>query len=212
MSGWVFRLASGGVDEPCNSAAAAPQIDLRAGDVISYSAGSTQGGLLNYRKLRPRPGLFGAAVARWPELGEGLDGRTPMLINAYPAALGAMNAGITVDTYVSPRIVSRALELSARAQNPAVLCAQPLFMADALLKHVVAERPLPDTVLLFMGGYVTPRLSNVMLETRPRGWAGSRAGRHRVRTRPRARKTHTGPTEFTSAAAKPACSTGASTH
>lgn len=141
---------------PHEGSEASPELDLAPGDVLSYSAGSTQHGPLGFRKLRQRPGLFGAAVKRWPELGEAVGGRTLMFINAYPAAVGAMSSGITVDTYLSPRVMSRALQLGALAKQPVALCAQPLFLADALLAHVRAERALPDTLVVLVGGYVMP--------------------------------------------------------
>ncbi|MCX4246786.1 hypothetical protein [Paraliomyxa miuraensis] len=136
---------------------------LEPGDVLSYSAGSTQMGPLGYRKVRQRPGLLGAAVARWPELGELVAARPPMIINAYPASIGAVSSGIAVDTYLSPRVMSRALQLAKLANHPAALCAQPLFLADALLQHVRADRALPDPLLLMVGGYVMPRSLERML-------------------------------------------------
>lgn len=140
-----------------------PTVDLEAGDVISYSAGSTQSGPMGFRKLRPRPGLLGAAIARWPELGEALGDRTPMLINAYPAAVGAMTGGISVDTYLSPRVMTRALQLGAMIDAPTIVCGQPLLLASALLAHVEAERALPRTLMLMVGGYDTPRSLERML-------------------------------------------------
>src|SRR5689334_19587852 len=127
------------------------------GDVLSYSAGSTQTGPEGFRTLRARPRLLQAALARWPDLAAPFGERTPMFINAYPASIGMITTGIAVDTYLSPRVMSRALALAAAAEKPAILCAQPLLLADALLAHVRAERALPDTLLLVMGGYATPR-------------------------------------------------------
>ena len=50
--------------------------DLAPGDVLSYSAGSTQTGPEGYRKLRARPGLLQAALKRWPDLAAPLGERT----------------------------------------------------------------------------------------------------------------------------------------
>ncbi|MCA9710438.1 MAG: hypothetical protein KDK70_31650, partial [Myxococcales bacterium] len=86
-------------------------VSLEPGDVLAYSAGSTQCGPLGFRKLQPRPGLLGAAARRWPELAEALGGRTLVFINGYPASVGAIGAGVTIDTYLSPRVLSRALQL-----------------------------------------------------------------------------------------------------
>lgn len=137
--------------------------DLAPGDVLSYSAGSIQTGPEGYRKLRPRPGLLQTALKRWPDLAALLAGRTPMFINAYPASIGTITTGITVDTYLSPRVLSRALQLAAATSKPVILCGQPLFLADALLAHVRAEHPLPDTLLLLACGYPTPRSLERML-------------------------------------------------
>ena len=138
---------------------------LEAGDVLSYSAGSTQTGPHGFRKLRARPGLLDSAIRRWPELGEAISGRMPLFINAYPASVGTISSGISVDTYLSPRVMSRALQLGAVADKPVIICGQSLFLADALLAHVTAERTLPDTMLVLVGGYVTPHsLENMMRE------------------------------------------------
>jgi hypothetical protein len=137
--------------------------DLAPGDVLSYSAGSPQTGPEGYRKLRPRPGLLQGAMKRWPDLAALLAPRTPMFINAYPGSIGTITTGISVDTYLSPRVLSRALQLAAAADKPVILCGQPLFLADALLAHVRAELALPDTLLLLVCGYPTPRSLERML-------------------------------------------------
>lgn len=160
----------GSADPPSGVGAS---LGLAPGDVLSYSAGSTQHGPLGYRTLRPRPGLLAAAMARWPELGDAIGARVPLFINAYPAAVGVVSSGISVDTYLSPRVTSRALQLGALGGHPAILCAQPLLLAEVLLRHLGAERPLPDTLLLVVGGYVMPRSLERMLRVR----LGGRVGR-----------------------------------
>jgi len=47
-----------------------------------------------------------------------------------------------------------------------ILAGQPLFLADALLRHIDAERPLPETLLLWVGGYVMARSLERMLTAR----------------------------------------------
>jgi hypothetical protein len=138
-------------------------VSLNPGDVLSYSAGSTQTGPEGFRKLRNRSGLLEASMRRWPELGEAIAGRTVMFINAYPAAVGVSCTGITVDTYLSPRVMTRALQLGALAGKPVIVCAQPLFLADVLLAHTAAGHPLPDTLLFLVGGYSMPRSLERML-------------------------------------------------
>lgn len=131
--------------------------DLQGGDVLSYSAGSTQTGPDGYRKLRPRTSLLEITGRRWPDLVEALGERPVLFINAYPAMGGPLANGIFVDTYLSPRVLSRALQLGKAAGHPVILLGQPLFLADALLRHVAAERALPETLMIWAGGYVMHR-------------------------------------------------------
>ena len=142
-----------------------PLHDLHAQDVLSYSAGSTQTGPSGYRKLKPRKSLLDAAGSRWPDLLEALGERTIMFINAYPATVGVFSAGITIDTYLSPRVLTRALQLGKVAGHPVILLGQPLFLADALLAHVKAGHLLPDTLMLWVGGYTMPRSLEQMLNS-----------------------------------------------
>lgn len=131
--------------------------DLYPGDVLSYSAGSTQTGPDGFRKVRGGGNLLAPAARLFPELMSVLAGPPALLINAYPATTGTYAPGITVDSYMSPRIVSRALQLGAVEQRPVILAAQPLFAADALLRHIAAGFQLPASMLLCVGGYVLPR-------------------------------------------------------
>jgi len=108
--------------------------------------------------------MLGAAGDRWPELNEALGDRTVLFINAYPATLGRFTAGITVDTYLSPRVLTRALKLGKAAGHPVILVAQPLFLIDVLMWHLAAGHPLPETLIVQVGGYVFPRSLEKMLE------------------------------------------------
>lgn len=137
--------------------------DLAAGDILSYSAGSTQIGPDGFRKVVPRPGMLAAALERWPDLGAPLAERAPIYINAYPASTGIVRMAVTVDTYLSPRVLSRALQLAAVTDRPVILAGQSLFLADALLGHVAAGLALPRAVLLGVGGYETPRALEEMI-------------------------------------------------
>jgi hypothetical protein len=130
--------------------------NLKAGDVLSYSAGKTQTGPGGFRKLRAQGNLLLAAGQRWPHLIEGLEGRTPLIVNAYPATLGAYPFAISVDSYLSARVASRALQLGHVEDLPVILAGQPLFVADVLARHVDASFPLPRTLLLAVGGYPLP--------------------------------------------------------
>lgn len=132
---------------------------LQRGDVLSYSAGSTSEGPDGYRIVAdadgPRPSALLATLAtRWPAIGALLGGPAPPLfVNAYPANVGRFAAGVVVDTYLSPKTGSRALQLAAREGLPVVLMAQPLFAAELLQYHLRAGRPLPRAMLVGVGGY-----------------------------------------------------------
>ena len=135
----------------------------RPGDVLSYSAGSTQTGPFGFRRLKNRGGLLAATLQRWPDLGAELGSETPLFLNAYPAALGAFQGGISVDTYLSPRVLSRALQLGRLGDHPTILVAQPLFLADVLLSHLEKGFPLPRKLMLWTGGYPLPPTLGRML-------------------------------------------------
>ena len=138
--------------------------DLVPGDVLSYSSGSTQTGPEGFRKLVPgRRSMLDAAAGRWPELLDVLGERPVLFLNAYPAAIGAFTPGITVDTYLSPRVFSRALQLGRAADHPVILLGQPLFLADALLRHVAGGWSFPKVLMIWCGGYVMPRSLERML-------------------------------------------------
>jgi len=83
-----------------------------------------------------------------------------MFINAYPASIGMSTAGISVDTYLSPRVMSRALQLAAVGPHAGDPLRAAAVLADALLAHVRTERALPDTLLLLVGGYPMPARSS----------------------------------------------------
>jgi hypothetical protein len=55
---------------------------LVPGDILSYSAGSTQTGPEGFRKLASRTNIMAAVGARWPDVPEALGQGTVLLINA----------------------------------------------------------------------------------------------------------------------------------
>jgi hypothetical protein len=130
---------------------------LTAGDLLSYSAGSTQTGPDGFRKVN-RGGLSLTAIVRanWPHLLAPFGNRTPLVINAYPATIGFPTDGVMVDCYLSPRTASRALQLAAREDMPVILMCQSLFLAELLFRHVAQNLPLPNAVMAIAGGYCTP--------------------------------------------------------
>ena len=134
--------------------------NLRPGDILSYSAGSTQTGPDGYRFAR-RDGagrgvnLVAAVHSRWADL-EILACSPLMFINTYPAYIGDFKQGVQVDTYLSPRTADRALALAAREELTAIVLGQPLFTAEVLLGERNWSRPLPANVILWVGGYALP--------------------------------------------------------
>src|SRR5947209_2539678 len=143
--------------------------ELRPGDVLSYSAGSTRTTPDGYRWVRrsgatPAPNMLLAVAARWPEMVERLQDRPPLIINSYPATLGEFAFGIAIDTYLSPRTASRALWLAQQEGLTAVLLGQPLFAAELLFGHRRSGAPWPAEVILTTGGYVMPATLEQALE------------------------------------------------
>jgi hypothetical protein len=86
-----------------------------------------------------------------------------MVLNAYPAALGNFDYAIYVDTYLSPNVASRALQLAAREDRVVFLLGQPLFVAELLIRHVQAAYALPRVIIAAMGGYLCPLSLEVTL-------------------------------------------------
>lgn len=131
---------------------------LSAGDLLSYSAGSTQTGPDGFRKVN-RSGLSLTAVVKshWPQLLQPFRERTPVVVNAYPATIGFPTDGVLVDCYLSTRTASRALQLAAREDMPAMLMCQSLFLAELLFRHAANGLRFPDAVIAIAGGYCTPR-------------------------------------------------------
>ncbi|MEM9493957.1 MAG: hypothetical protein AAGC55_32720 [Myxococcota bacterium] len=140
-------------------------VELNPGDVLSYSAGSTQISPMGFRKVQPRGGMMTGLARRWPDIVAALGSRPVLFINSYPATIGRLPTVITVDTYLNPRMLSRALQLGRVADHPVILTAQPLFIADALLGHIAAELALPATLMLWLGGYAMPESLERMLHT-----------------------------------------------
>jgi hypothetical protein len=132
-------------------------IKLSRGDVLSYSSGTASRDPYGFRVARPGGDLLELLRGRWPELLRDFGERLPLVINAYPAGLGSFASAVFVDSYLSHATASRALELASREGMPVVLLGQPLFVADLLLVHTSRQLPLPDALLLGLGGYTTPR-------------------------------------------------------
>ena len=129
---------------------------LAAGDILSYSSGSSQSGPWGFRRLREGRKLLEPCAARWPHLIEALGQAAPLVINAYPASLGRFDFGISVDSYLNPKTVSRSLQLAAVEHRSAILIAQPLFLGELIERHLRAGFALPSQMIFAIGGYPLP--------------------------------------------------------
>ena len=131
---------------------------LRAGDILSYSAGSTQTGPDGFRQInRAGLALTGIVKAHWPERLQAFGERLPLVINAYPAMVAIPSDGVLIDCYMSVKTASRALQLAAREGMPAMVLSQPLFLGQMLMHHLEQALPLPDAMIAVVGGYWMPQ-------------------------------------------------------
>ncbi len=137
------------------------------GDMLSYSAGSTQTGPDGFRKVN-RAGLplLGVLRALFPTLYAPFGSRLPLVLNAYPASVGFPTDGVLVDCYLSFRTASRALQLAAREGLPVLILGQSLFIAELLRRHRAQGFAWPDALIALVGGYYTP----LSLERAMQGW------------------------------------------
>ena len=146
---------------------------LMAGDILSYSAGTTQRGPDGFRFLR-RAGvrvgadMLGAVAGRWPDLIEWLGDEPPLVLNGYPAATGDFSFGIQVDCYLSVPVALRALRLARRERLTVIVLAQPLWVAELLVQARAAGDAMPANLILALGGYPLPR----SLERAYERWCG----------------------------------------
>lgn len=141
-------------------------IQLAAGDVLSYSSGSSQSGPLGFRRLREGRKMLEPCAARWPHLLDALGREAPLVINAYPASLGRFAFGIAVDSYLNPKTVSRSLQLAALENRTAVLIAQPLFIGELVERHWRAGFAMPTQIIFATGGYPLPQSLERFVRTR----------------------------------------------
>lgn len=141
--------------------------DFCAGDILSYSAGSTQAGPDGFRKVN-RAGLNLTAIVRahWPDRLLPFRARLPLVINAYPALVALPSDGVLVDCYMSVRTASRALQLAAREQMPVIILSQPLFLGQLLMHYLSLNLALPDALIAVVGGYWLPPSLHAALAAR----------------------------------------------
>lgn len=146
---------------------------LGPGVMLSFSAGTTKANPGKCRIVTAQPEKFTRLLGHFPEIGMMLGGNTPMIINAYPAPMGPIGHGITIDSYGRQSAISSALMLAAEQGFPVVLTGMPLAAAHFLMEHGKKVGVFPRELALFVGGHCCP----VSLETFLNGFL-SRAGCH----------------------------------
>ncbi|MBX3739461.1 MAG: hypothetical protein KF712_00615 [Akkermansiaceae bacterium] len=130
---------------------------LRPGDMLSFSAGTTKANPSKCRIVAAQPEKFTRLLGRFPEIGRMLGGNTPVIINAYPAPVGAIVQGIAIDSYGRQPAISSALILAAEQGFPVALIGMPLAVAHFLIEHGKKDGPFPRELVLFVGGHHCPR-------------------------------------------------------
>lgn len=130
---------------------------FKPGEMLSYSAGSTQTGPDGFRSVN-RAGLplLGLLRNLFPSVYAPFGTRLPLVLNAYPASVGFPTDGVLVDCYLSFRTASRALQLAAREGLPVLILGQSLFIAELLRRHQTQGLAWPDALIALVGGYYTP--------------------------------------------------------
>lgn len=140
--------------------------EFRGGEMLSYSAGSTQTGPDGFRKVdRNGLPLCGLLQRLFPSVAASFAGRLPLVLNAYPASVGFPTDGLLVDCYLSFRTASRALQLAAREQMPVLILGQSLYIAELLHRHCALGFALPDSLVALVGGYYTPQSLERAMQT-----------------------------------------------
>ena len=135
--------------------------ELRPGDVVSYSAGTTRltgdGFRIVERQGEVRSTALLATIGRlWPELVGQIFASTPMVIQAYPATVADFSFAVCVDTYLSERVGMRTLRLAADREMPAIIVTQPCFAGHLVAEHLDHGFAWPSTVVFAAGGYPFP--------------------------------------------------------
>jgi hypothetical protein len=131
-------------------------VSLKPGDVLSYSSGRQDHGPYGFRIVRKGAGILGVLQQRWPHVLAPVLGRTPLVLNAYPATLGNLDFGVLCDCYLSQGTASRAIQLAAAENMPLMILGQSCFVADLFYRHLGNGGTLPKNIILGVGGHVTP--------------------------------------------------------
>jgi hypothetical protein len=142
-----------------------PPRPLQPGSILSYSAGQTSLDPNRFRVVLPKPGKLEYLLQQFPRLAAPLALGTPLVINAYPAPLTALRSCVVVDSYCRSETIARAMLLAVEQSLPCILIGQPLFLTDFLLRHIKKAKPLPERLVVCLGGYTCPRsLERLLLD------------------------------------------------
>lgn len=112
--------------------------------------------------------LAGDLVAARPALAAVLGPET-VVVDARPSAAGPFGIGLRVIVGPSTAAVGRALVAARVDDRPVVVLGQPLFVAEALHRHLAAGEPPPERGLFVLGGYWLPRSLESWFQARAPG-------------------------------------------
>lgn len=126
-----------------------------AGNILSYSAGSSDLSPWRYRLIQPSDRLE-QVIHAFPELAQLLTGPAPVVINCYPATLGAFDSAIFIDTYSRVSNFIRGIRLAKELNAPAIVLGQPLNVLSLLLKSADVINARVPHLVFGLGGYACP--------------------------------------------------------
>lgn len=115
-----------------------------------------------------RRSLAGDLLAARPGLA-GVLGPDTVVVDARPSAARTFGVGLRAIVGPSAAGVSQALSAARADGRPVVLLGQPLFVAEALHRHLAAGEPAPERGLLVLGGYWLPLSLEAWLRSRAPG-------------------------------------------
>lgn len=129
---------------------------FKSGDILSYPASACDRNPYAFQVVQKSNLFMESIVRNFPRIAEIITA-TPLIINCYPAALFFPSCGVFVESFMKQKNVSRALNLAAKENMPAVILGQALFVADALKDHVRSGGAIPKKTVVATGGYYSPR-------------------------------------------------------
>ena len=136
---------------------------LLAGDIISFSAGDNAGDPRKFRCIRAGEDRLANVVRHFPKLTAILR-TTPIIVNCYPATLGAFPSATICDTYLRQSAFSRALDLCFLEAQPSIVLGQPLALAHLLFHHISNNGTIPQNIIICVGGYYCPASLETFLQ------------------------------------------------